>query len=192
MKSPMPSTEYKTLLTHTHQVLLRANVDGQRKRPPRYRPYPKQLEFHDAGATHRERLFLAGNQLGKTLAGAFEEAAHATGNYPIWWKGRRFDRPTHSWVAGVTGESTRDTVQRALIGRHGKGGGALRWSQIASKTMTRTIPGLVDTMSIRHVSGGLSTIAFKSYEKGASAGRARRSTACGSTRSRPMTSIPRG
>ena len=39
-----------------------------------YRPYPRQAEFHAAGASHRERLFLAGNQLGKSLAGATEMA----------------------------------------------------------------------------------------------------------------------
>ena len=33
-----------------------------------YRPYPKQAEFHAAGAEHDERLLMAGNQLGKTLA----------------------------------------------------------------------------------------------------------------------------
>lgn len=100
------------------------------------------------------------------MAGAFEEAAHATGRYPIWWKGRRFDCPTVSWVAGVTGESTRDTVQRALIGERGRGGGALRQRQVESKIMARGVPGLVDTIRVKHVSGGLSTIAFKSYEKG--------------------------
>src|SRR5215831_16676775 len=52
-----------------------------------YRPYKKQLEFHEAGATHRERLLMAGNQLGKTLAGGFEAAMHATGRYPDDWKG---------------------------------------------------------------------------------------------------------
>ena len=31
---------------------------------------------------HRERLFLAGNQLGKTLAGGAEWAMHLTGRYP--------------------------------------------------------------------------------------------------------------
>jgi phage terminase large subunit-like protein len=161
----MHSTEFKTLLTHTHQVLTRANKDGgHAKRPQRYRHYPKQIDFHDAGSAHRERLFIAGNQLGKTLAGAFEEAAHATGKYPIWWRGRRFDRPTTSWVAGVTGESTRDTVQRALIGDSGRGGGALRRSDIATKVRGRS--GLVDMLLVRHVSGGISTIAFKSYEKG--------------------------
>jgi phage terminase large subunit-like protein len=161
----MHSTEFKSLLTHTHRVLTRANKDGgNTRRPQRYRPYPKQIDFHDAGSAHRERLFIAGNQLGKTMAGAFEEAAHATGRYPIWWKGRRFDRPTTSWVAGVTGESTRDTVQRALIGESGRGGGALRRSDVAVKVPARS--GLVDMLRVRHVSGGISTIAFKSYEKG--------------------------
>jgi phage terminase large subunit-like protein len=126
-----------------------------------YSPYPKQSEFHEAGLAYRERLFLAGNQLGKTLAGAFEEAVHATGKYPAWWKGRRFDGPTNSWVAGVTGESTRDTVQRALMGRNRRGGGALRQDDMA-----RGAPGLVDTLRVHHVTGGVSTIAFKSYEKG--------------------------
>jgi hypothetical protein len=37
-----------------------------------YRPYAKQAEFHAAGAEHDERLLMAGNQLGKTLAGGFE------------------------------------------------------------------------------------------------------------------------
>jgi len=167
MKLPMPSTEFETLLTHTLHSLENATKDGDHpKRPRRYRPYPKQMEFHEAGLAHRERLFLAGNQLGKTLAGAFEEAAHATGNYPIWWTGRRFDKPTSSWVAGVTGESTRDTVQRALIGEPGRGGGALRYRDIVARVAARGVRGLVDTLQVKHVSGGISTIALKSYEKG--------------------------
>src|SRR4051812_2846089 len=74
----------------------------------RYTPYVKQAAFHAAGATYRERLFMAGNQLGKTISGGFEAAMHATGLYPEWWQGRRFAGPTKAWVAGVTGESTRD------------------------------------------------------------------------------------
>jgi hypothetical protein len=84
-----------------------------------YEPYPKQLEFHTAGASCRERLLMAGNQIGKTLAGGFEAAMHATGRYPNWWQGRRFDRPTIGWACGVFGEVTRDTVQRVLVGRSG-------------------------------------------------------------------------
>src|ERR1700691_5673746 len=72
----------------------------------RYRPYSKQKEFHEAGKTYRERLLMAGNQLGKTLAAGSESAMHATGLYPDWWPGRRFDHPIAAWAAGVTGEST--------------------------------------------------------------------------------------
>jgi hypothetical protein len=84
-----------------------------------YAAYPKQTEFHAAGATHRERLLCAANQSGKTLAGGMECAMHATGRYPNWWKGKRFDRPTIGWIAGTTCETTRDTVQRILVGRPG-------------------------------------------------------------------------
>src|SRR5215469_6909702 len=91
-----------------------------------YKPYPKQLEFHSAGAESRERLLMAGNQIGKTLAGGFEAAIHATGRYPDWWTGRRFDRPTVGWACGVSGEVVRDTVQRVLVGRSGSiGTGAI-------------------------------------------------------------------
>jgi phage terminase large subunit-like protein len=132
-----------------------------------YRPYPKQAEFHAAGAGHRERLFMAGNQLGKTLAGSIEEAVHATGRYPGWWRGRRFDRPTVSWVAGVTAESTRDNVQRLLLGRPGAWGtGSLPPDAILETSAARGVSGLVDTIKVQHVSGGTSLIVLKSYEKG--------------------------
>jgi hypothetical protein len=84
-----------------------------------YRPYPKQAEFYVLGASHRECLLAAGNQVGKTLCAAMEVAAHTTGSYPEWWRGRRFTKPIVAWCAGVTGEQTRDAVQRRLLGRSG-------------------------------------------------------------------------
>jgi phage terminase large subunit-like protein len=132
-----------------------------------YRPYSKQALFHAAGLDNRERLFMAGNQLGKTLAGGFEAAMHATGKYPEWWAGRRFERATVGWAAGVTGESTRDTVQRILLGRPGEfGTGAIPKADIVDVTMARGVPDLVDTMTVRHGAGGASVIGLKSYEKG--------------------------
>lgn len=110
---------------------------------------------------------MAGNQLGKTLAGGFEAAMHATGRYPEWWQGRRFPGPTKAWVAGVTGESTRDNPQRVLLGDIGHiGTGTIPRQCIISATAARGINGLVDTIRIKHESGGESIIAFKTYEKG--------------------------
>jgi phage terminase large subunit-like protein len=132
-----------------------------------YQPYQKQQAFHEAGATYRERLLMAGNQTGKTLAGGFECAMHATGRYPDWWRGRRFEAPTVGWVAGVTGETVRDTVQRMLVGRPGQEGtGAIPKDAIAELVPARGVPELLDTIRIRHITGGISTVGLKSYEKG--------------------------
>lgn len=132
-----------------------------------YRPYAKQSEFHANGSKFRERLFMAGNQLGKTLAGSMEAAFHATGLYPQDWHGRRFNKPTVGWAAGVTSESTRENPQRMLLGRVGaRGTGALPLQTIIDDTPSRGVADAVDTVRIKHVSGGVSTIAFKSYEKG--------------------------
>src|SRR5215831_53302 len=132
-----------------------------------YQPYKKQAEFHESGATHRERLLMAGNQLGKTLAGGFEAAMHATGRYPDWWKGRRFDRPTIGWACGVTGEVVRDTVQRVLVGRSGSiGTGAIPKDALGELVTARGIADLLDTIKVNHVSGGQSIIGLKSYLSG--------------------------
>src|SRR5262245_56143019 len=60
------------------------------KGPYRRELYAKHMAFIGAGTKHRERLFLAGNQTGKTELGAFETTCHLTGIYPDWWHGKRF------------------------------------------------------------------------------------------------------
>ena len=81
-----------------------------------YQPYPKQKEFHQTGRKYRERGFMAGNQLGKTLAGSAEMAMHLTGRYPDWWKGRIYDRPIRAVAGSESAELTRDGVQRLIVG----------------------------------------------------------------------------
>ena len=77
-----------------------------------YRPYPKQREFHEAGAAFRERLFMAGNQLGKTISGAAEVAMHLTGRYPDWWKGLRLQAANRGITGSESVELTKKGVQR--------------------------------------------------------------------------------
>ena len=110
---------------------------------------------------------MAGNQLGKTLAGGFEVAMHATGRYPDWWKGKRFDRPVIGWACGVTGEVVRDTVQKILVGRSGEQGtGAIPKDAIAELVTARGTPDLLDSIRVHHVSGGISIIGLKTYASG--------------------------
>ena len=132
-----------------------------------YEPYPKQRDFHEAGRGHRERLFLAGNQLGKTLAGSMEVAAHLTGRYPDDWDGRRFVGGVRCWAAGVTGESARDNPQRLLLGLPGQfGTGSIPKDTLADVRMGRGMADAVDTVFVKHRSGGISQLSFKSYERG--------------------------
>ena len=132
-----------------------------------YAPYPKQVEFHGQGTTKRERALIAGNQLGKTLGAGNESAIHATGIYPEWWNGKRFNKPVRCWVAGVTGESTRDNPQRILLGPVGDiGSGTIPKSHIIKTSSARGVPDAVETALIKHVSGGVSQITFKAYSDG--------------------------
>lgn len=134
-----------------------------------YTPYTKQLAFHAMGADKTERLLSAGNQLGKTMAGAHEAAYHLTGEYPVWWRGRRWTRPTKGWVGGESGEVVRDTSQRWLFGdvaasRENLGTGIIPADRIVNIEWSRGVADAIDTAVIRHKSGGLSKIKFKSYE----------------------------
>lgn len=135
-----------------------------------YKPYPKQMEFHDAGAdlAIRERLLKAGNQLGKTVAAAYETAYHLTGLYPEWWTGAVFDAPVTAWGASLTSQVTRDTVQRMLLGQPGSfGTGSIPKSLIIDiKRAAHGVADAVESIMVKHVSGGTSRITLKSYDQG--------------------------
>lgn len=135
-----------------------------------YRPYDKQREFHSKGAAYRERLLMAGNQLGKTVAGAAEVSMHLTGEYPAEWDGKRFDHPV-TWIAGSeSAELTRDGVQRLLVGppdqEENWGTGYIPQRALASRTRRMGVSNALDSVTVRHKSGGLSTLLLKSYDQG--------------------------
>jgi len=132
-----------------------------------YRPYPKQMLFHKYGDEYRERLLMAGNQLGKTYAMAAEVAIHATGRYPAWWEGKRFKKAPVIWCAGVTGEVVRDTIQRLLIGDVANPGTGLIPPECVVETLpSRGVADLVDTILVKHVSGQNARLRLKYYEQG--------------------------
>lgn len=132
-----------------------------------YVPYEKQEDFHKAGRDVRERLFLAGNRCGKTLSGSFEMVCHLTGFYPDWWCGARFDAPVQAWAASVTMEATRDILQQLYLGDAKSGAvGLLAQKDILGCSYKRGVSGAVDIVRVRHASGGVSTLGFKSYDQG--------------------------
>jgi phage terminase large subunit-like protein len=135
-----------------------------------FEPYEPQLQFFLAGLDKRERLFMAGNQTGKSTSGAFEAACHLTGIYPPWWQGKRFLKPVTGWACGQSGQQMRETIQLKLVGMRiadGVTGGLIPARLVAGHTLSHGAGDLFDTIRIKHVSGGYSTLSLKSYEQDA-------------------------
>lgn len=135
--------------------------------PLRRELYVKHTQFFEAGTKFRERLMLAANRVGKTEGvGGYELALHLTGLYPAWWKGKRFTRPIDAWAAGDTGKTVRDIIQFKLLGPlHDKGSGLIPKDLILKTPMKQGISDAVDTIFVKHVSGGISQVTLKSYDQ---------------------------
>lgn len=127
---------------------------------------PKHKAFFDAGKEYPERLFMAANRTGKSLSGAFEVSCHATGEYPTWWNGRVFDHPTDGWAVGPDARTVRDTIQKELLGPMGEWGtGMIPANKLGKCNGLQGVPGAIDTIRIKHKSGGWSTLGFKNYKQ---------------------------
>jgi phage terminase large subunit-like protein len=140
-----------------------------------YVPYPKQAAFHEAGKLYRERAFMAGNQLGKTMSGAAEAAIHLTGRYPRDWNGRVFDGPIRALAGSESSELTRDGVQRVLVGDPRN---ELAWGQamipkdaLVDWSRKPGVPDSLDGVVVKwggggDVQAGRSALNFKSFDQG--------------------------
>lgn len=158
-------------IAQLHKTLTAALEIKKHNKLQQFRPYAKQKEFFALGKDKRERMFNAGNQLGKSDAGAYETACHVTGLYPPDWEGLRFDKPILAWACGLTASKTMEINQLKLCGKPNTpdtlGTGLIPKSCFAGDpVLGRGTTGAFASVAIRHVSGGYSTLAFKSYEQG--------------------------
>lgn len=132
--------------------------------------YPKHIEFFNAGADFTERAFIAGNRCGKTLTGLSEIWYHCSGQYPSWWKGKRFNKPVVVWLCGDRGEIIRDGMQPLLLGHTETGTGIIPKDAFAKEPDAMPgVPGGKGQYHINHVSGGVSKIIIKTYQAGKNA-----------------------
>ena len=133
-----------------------------------YAPYDYQKKFHNTLA--QQRLLMAGNRVGKSFCGAMEIAYHATGKYPSWWAGKRFNRPVRCWAGGVSNETTRDVCQKELVGQPddptSKGTGSIPLNSIGDTVRKAGVPNAINSVVVKHSTGGYSRIGFKAYEMG--------------------------
>lgn len=139
--------------------------------PLRRELYRKHLKFFRTGPKFIERLFMAGNRVGKTITGAYEISLHATGNYPDWWQGKKFSEPVSILVAGDTYQTTRDILQKEIMGGSYDSGewgtGMLSLSVLDKRPLKkRGVSDTYDIVFVKHKSGKYSKIYFRSYDQG--------------------------
>ncbi|EAQ0496828.1 hypothetical protein CTP45_07770 [Salmonella enterica] len=130
-------------------------------------PYGYQKLFMSKSAEFNKRFLRAGNRVGKSWCGALEMAYHITGRYPDWWTGKRIEGSGRLfWCIGKTLDMVRDIQQKFLLGT----ADATLSEDLGSGTIPRECIELnkgmkrdgqrVENCKIRHVDGGLNTLAF--------------------------------
>jgi phage terminase large subunit-like protein len=137
--------------------------------PYRRELYPKHIEFFNAGKDNRQRLLMAANRVGKTMAAGCELTYHLTGVYPDWWQGRRFTKPQDWWVAGKDSSTVRVILQELLLGPVGEfGTGLIPHDKLDFETLkdAKKADTPIDKFRVKHTSGTYSTVEFKSYDAG--------------------------
>ena len=120
-----------------------------------------------------DHLFVANDYVvtrncGKTMSAAAETAFHLCGQYPEWWRGKRFQTAVRGWVGSPTTQTTRDAAQMLLMGPPGEFGTGLipaRYIVDYSKA-THGVPNSLESVIVKHVSGKNSQLQFKSYDQG--------------------------
>jgi len=136
--------------------------------PLRRELYVPHCKFFEAGAQYRERAMVSANRVGKTEGvGGYELTMHLTGRYPGWWVGRRFERPISAWAAGDTSQTVRDIIQTKLLGEPGNYGTGLIPGDLLEGTKNKagSVPDTVESIAVKHVSGGTSHLGLKSYDQ---------------------------
>lgn len=125
------------------------------------------MQFFEAGKGHRERAAVAANRVGKTEGlGGYETALHLIGEYPHWWPGKKWSRPINALCGGDTATTTRDIIVQKMLGPpKARGTGLIPKRCIESIRPYGGVPDHVDTALIKHKSGGLSVLQFRSYDQ---------------------------
>lgn len=125
------------------------------------------LDFEVEGTHCYESGGLISHNTGKSEGiGVYETVLHLTGRYPPWWKGHRFKSAIKSWVAGDTGKTVKEILQEKFLGPFGSfGTGMLPKDSIVRWTSKAGLADAVDTIYVRHITGGLSMLVLKSYDQ---------------------------
>ena len=134
--------------------------------------YDWQRKAISLTSDHKVTGLICGNQMGKSETAMAIVAAHLTGVYPEWWEGKRWDHPVNVWVAGPDGRHNREVLQDRLFGTDNKrlnpklGTGMIPRDAIVDKSIVSLRGNDIDSVKIKHISGGESELSFRAYTQG--------------------------
>lgn len=117
----------------------------------------KQLEFHKN--THKNRWVFGGNRSGKTECGAVETVWYARGIHPF-----KENKPRDGWVVSLSQQVQRDVAQSKILSYLKK-----EWIEdivMISGKKGSADAGVIDTIYVKNVFGGVSKIGFKNCDQG--------------------------
>ena len=123
-------------------------------------------------ADHNLVGLVSGNRPGKSWASAGLATMALTGKYPEWYKGKKWDRPITAMVASVDSNTNKRIWQNYLLGTNNRrlkaeiGKGMIPKSDIVEESIVSVRGDDVQTMNVKHVSGGHSALYFTSYSQG--------------------------
>ncbi len=120
--------------------------------------HEKQLAFHKC--QKRNRWVFGGNRSGKTECGAVEAVWMARGIHPY----RPNRKSVNGWVVSVSFEVQRDVAQSKIL--HYLRPDWIEDIVMHSGNKGNPSAGIIDTIIVRNVFGGLSKIGFKSADQG--------------------------
>lgn len=102
-----------------------------------------------------------------TYSAGYELTCHLTGHYPEWWQGRRFPGPIEAWVAGDNAKTTRNILQKVLLGPiDAIGTGMIPGHRIVHTSPWAGVPDAIETIWVRHETGRSSMCQLKSFDQG--------------------------
>lgn len=129
--------------------------------------YPAAIALMNASSQHSQLAFIAANRTGKTTAGAYLMAMHLTGDYSSWYCGKKFSNAINAWASGKTNQKTKEIIQYELLGPiNDIGSGMIPKDKILRITKKPGVADAIEMVEVRHASGGVSILEFKSYEQG--------------------------
>lgn len=156
-----------------YQILSEKNRRYLENRLKYFTPNSHQRKFLNATLAHEELYLSGGNRTGKTTTGGLGVAIWATGRYPRWWTGKKFEHPVRIMVLGDSDKQLRRAAQRILLGEEGQFGvGMLPKETIIGEdgkpmiAMKKDPKGAIDYIKVTNQYGGFSYIYFCTYNQG--------------------------